>query len=446
MARAFWKKHGSDTELYLAKVDADAAFRSVPVRRADWWLQVKQYRFTASSKVRLVRQDGDRWRLPVPPELGESMAGRTLWMADVALTFGGRPSPFWYCHFSNAIRDALRRRGVFCVQYVDDGMVGGAGPEECLHSRDLMIEHMEGVGFVVSAKKLEEEGTPTTCLVYIGVQIDTVAREFRLDPQRLEQTRVMARRALTRDTMVVRDVQSMLGKLVFAASVIQPGRLFTRRIWASIKGMPSHHHVRFDTGAREDLEWWRDLLHHHNGIAAIPEERWVSFEQLDMATDASGCIGLGGYLEDEYFADVWTEYESLIPVNVQELFAVLVALTIWGPKWRGRRIRLRTDSEVAVKVAGRWSAKEPLLCKVLREVYFAAAVAGCEIRLEHLAGVLNVKADHLSRDRVSAYLNMCERVQTRRDVPSTLQGALGRWAAKYGFPGAPTVVDRPRRC
>ena len=78
------------------------------------------------------------------------------------------------------------------MQYVDDGMVGGAGPEECLHSRDLMIEHMEGVGFVVSAKKLEEEGTPTTCLVYIGVQIDTVAREFRLDPQRLEQTRVIA--------------------------------------------------------------------------------------------------------------------------------------------------------------------------------------------------------------------------------------------------------------
>ena len=404
---------GKHEPLYLAKVDVSQAFRTIPVRRRDWWLQGKTFSFPSTSTQVWSYVDGK-----YGPPTGDAatdvrMAGKTIWATDISLAFGGRSSPLLYCNFSNAIRDAMRRgvRGrslmIFIAQYVDDSGVLGTrgGKYDCQTAVDVLISVLEDCGFKVEPAKLAAEGKPARMQVFLGILVDLIKMEYRVPEDKLQRAREMARKWAKRKSGVVRDVLSVIGSLGFCASVIRPGRLFLRRLYDLTGGVPVHKHVHLTREARLDLTWWANVLDWHNGIAAIPTERARTCVDLDMATDASD-IGYGGYWGKEYFHGVWENGEELHSINIRELYAVVVAVEIWGERWRGKRVILHSDSQVSVDVVTNWSAASGLLCRVLRRLHFAMARCGCDVVLKHVAGVDNVGSDHLSRDRVADFLTL----------------------------------------
>ena len=404
---------GKNEPLYLAKVDVSQAFRTIPVRRQDWWLQGKTYTFPRTSTVVWSHVDG----LYGPPSGDVAkdvrMAGKTIWATDISLAFGGRSSPIIYCMFSNAIRDALRRGKtglslvLFIVQYVDDsGILGTKGGKyDCQTAVDTLVQALQDCGFKVQPAKFEAEGAPSRQQVFLGIMVDLIRMEYRVPEDKLQRARSLAREWRHRKSGVVRDLLSVIGTLGFCASVIRPGRLFLRRLYDLTGGVPVHKHVHLTREARLDLAWWANVLDWHNGVAAIPTERARTCVDLDMATDASD-IGYGGYWGNEYFHGVWEHGEELHSINIRELYAIVVAVELWGERWRGKRVILHSDSQVSVDVITNWSAARGLLCRVLRRLHFAMARAGCEVVVKHVAGVDNVGSDHLSRDRVHEFLTL----------------------------------------
>ena len=115
-----------------------------------------------------------------------------------------------------------------------------------------------------------------------------------------------------------------------------------------------------------------------------------------------------------------------LDINCLELLTIIVALKLWGPRWKGLRLTVRCDNEVAVTVLNTGRCRNPFLNSCLREICYLSALVEFEVRAVHLPGESNCAADALSRwhENASAETNFLElAVQTNLtevEVPAAL--------------------------
>ena len=75
----------------------------------------------------------------------------------------------------------------------------------------------------------------------------------------------------------LRELQSILGLLSFACSVIIPGRAFLKRLFALTAGIKKpYHFVKITQAAREDLNTWLFFLNEYIGVTLYREEMFIS--------------------------------------------------------------------------------------------------------------------------------------------------------------------------
>lgn len=107
-------------------------------------------------------------------------------------------------------------------------------------------------------------------------------------------------------------------------------------------------------------------------------------------------------------------------IAYRELLAVVTACACWGKFLAGKKILLECDNSSVVYCVNQGTSKSPAVMTLIRQLFFMAARFNFDLRLIHVAGVLNVAADLLSRLRV---------VEFRKGFPgSDVNGAeIPRW-------------------
>ena len=138
----------------LAKIDIEVAYRLIPVHPHDRVLQAVQW----EGKI----------------------------YADPMLPFGLRSAPKIFNAVADALEWVLHHQGVnICEHYLDDYIV--AGPPEspvCQQSLDTLDRVCRGLGVPLADHKREG---PTTCLTFLGIEVDTLKGELRLPKEKLER-------------------------------------------------------------------------------------------------------------------------------------------------------------------------------------------------------------------------------------------------------------------
>ena len=89
-----------------------------------------------------------------------------------------------------------------------------------------IMEECEALGFTLAPEK--QEG-PTTRLVFLGIDIDTVAGRLSLPADKLVRLRTEIDSWLGRKACQRRDLESLVGVLQHAAQVVPLGRTFVRQ-------------------------------------------------------------------------------------------------------------------------------------------------------------------------------------------------------------------------
>ena len=147
----------------LAKVDIRSAYRNIPVHPDDRWLS------------------GMIWR--------ESL------FVDAALPFGLRSAPKIFTAVADAAEWIVRREGVdFIIHYLDDFLLmGPPGSEECSSALEKLLGVFRRLGLPVAPDKLEG---PTTRLVFLGFELDTMAMEVRLPAPKLQELKELIQQRL----------------------------------------------------------------------------------------------------------------------------------------------------------------------------------------------------------------------------------------------------------
>ena len=104
---------------------------------------------------------------------------------------------------------------------------------------------------------------------------------------------------------------------------------------------------------------------------------------------------------------------------MKELVPVVVAVAIWGASWAGRHILFHIDNLAVVMAVQKLNARDPLLCNLLRCLFFYAAHFSFTFAATHIPGIQNTAADALSRDNLPLFTSLFPQVP-RVVVPPTV--------------------------
>lgn len=139
----------------------------------------------------------------------------------------------------------------------------------------------------------EKQVGPTTCLDFLGIELDSVKMESRLPAEKLQRTRELVATWRGRKACRVKELQSLVGSLQHACKVVHPGRSFVRRMHELLKrSRKASDHLRLNREFRADVEWWQIFLAEWNGVSMLRKIR-SEFPDTEFWSDASGSWGCG---------------------------------------------------------------------------------------------------------------------------------------------------------
>lgn len=379
----------------LSKIDIASAYKCIPVRPADFAL------------------------------LGLHWEGKFYF--DKTLPFGLSSScAIWERYATAAEWAVLHNTSIkrLC-HYIDDFLLI-SDEKAAANELKQLLDLFRRLGLPVSMEKLEG---PIHSLLFLGIQVDSLAMTASLGSDRLSQLQAQAGRWASRPSCSRRELQSWAGLLSFAAKVVRPGRTFTRHAFALLSAT---HHMRpsarisLSTGFTSDMRWWRDFLPAWNGVGLLYDVAWSSSATLQLWTDAS-TVGYGAVFQRQWFACAWTDEERTRATAAKqesmpwmELYCIVRAAATWGQHWRGKKVTFHCDAMTVVgAVHARTSAAEPIM-QLLRSLFFVSAVCGFEFRVLHTPGITNTLADPLSRLQIELFKQRCPDAALYPTIPSAV--------------------------
>lgn len=124
---------------------------------------------------------------------------------------------------------------------------------------------------------------------------------FRLPDHKLKELQ----KALSSNKITLKQMQFLLGYLVFACRVIPMGRAYCRRLSLSTKGIKQpHHFIRVTKDMKSELTVWSSVLSRYNGCSCwqTPD---ITNSCINLQTDTAGSSGIGGYFGGMWFSVPW---------------------------------------------------------------------------------------------------------------------------------------------
>lgn len=245
---------------------------------------------------------------------------------------------------------------------------------------------------------------PATTLSFAGIELDTIEMIARLPADKIIKCKAAIAEIAQKRRVTLRQLQSVIGLLNFACSVIIPGRAFLRRLIDLTIGLTKpFQHVRLNREARADLAAWRSFLDSFNGKCFFLDAPWAPNSHLSMSTDAAGAFGYGAVLGNKWFYGEWPDHWKQENITLLELFPIVVAVIVLAPLLRNKRIMFFTDNMALVYIINKNSSKDTKSMVLVRLSVVSCMLNNIQFRARHIPGVHNILADNLSRLQVDAF-------------------------------------------
>ena len=351
----------------LAKIDIRSAFRVIPVYPADRHLLAMKW--------------------------GNGV------LIYTCLPFGLRSAPKLFNNMADLLAWILLNQGVsYLIHYLDDFLtIGPPRSPECGHNLEILTQACRVLGVPLAAEKV---AGPSASLEFLGILLDTTRMEARLPDDKLARVHQAIGEWLGRKSATKREILSLVGLLQHAAKVVRPGRTFVRRMYSVAARVQQLDH--FTREFQSDLHWWHTFLQDWNGVSFLHSQR-LAPPSATLQTDASGTWGCGAVFHTQWFQWQWPKEWSPVAIMVKELVPVVLACAVWGPQLTQTTVLFQCDNTGVVAAVQKGTSKEKHVMHLLRCLWFFTAHYNIVLTIEHLAGVLNSAAEHLSRNSVQSF-------------------------------------------
>ena len=222
---------------------------------------------------------------------------------------------------------------------------------------------------------------PTTCLTFLGIEIDTIAAQLRLPADKLGRIQSLLAKWGDRKACSRKGLESLVGLLNHACKVVRAGRSFLRRMLDLLHTVPTHplrpHPIRLNRGFRSDLA---------AGIGRLGHMGLWCVARLPLV---SGTVGpaCGGPADNG---------EGAVPH--------CAGLRSLGPQWHHHRVRCLCDNQAVVAAMYSRTCRDSHCMHLLSALAFVEAQHAFHLQPEYIDTGANHLADDLSRDHLSSFL------------------------------------------
>ena len=197
------------------------------------------------------------------------------------MPFGSKLSCALFNRFSTFLHWLVSKKSQnsHIIHYLDDFLFGGgSGDTTCQYTLTTFHQVCAHLGIPIAHDKTVE---PTTCLSFLGIELDTVAMQMRLPQDKLSELCNQLQATLQVKKLSLQELQSLIGSLNFVCQVVSPGRAFIRRLIDATVGIKkARYRIRVKPSMKLDLEMWLEFLNHYNGVTLFPARSWVTNDTL----------------------------------------------------------------------------------------------------------------------------------------------------------------------
>lgn len=358
---------------YFAKVDLKSAYRSVGISEH-------------SQQV-----TGLSW----------NFKGKTVYMKDTKLPFGARLSPGIFHRLTQAVKRIMARKGFdLVVVYLDDFLIISDSKQACAQALSVLIQLLRKLGFSIHWGKVVD---PTHKITFLGIELNSLEMSLRLPLDKMCILRQELQSFLTRKRATKRQLQSLAGRLSWAAGVVKGGRVFLRRIFNKIATLRHGcHRTLISVEVRRDISWWYQFIQTFNGKSTLLDKTPIECVFTDACDE-----GAGGSFGRDWFYYNWAQdmpEAKTFHINEKEVLAVALAAHRWAPCWQNKRIVIYSDNTVTVAALNKGSCRNSTIMKCLRSLFWLSATFNFHLTAKFIKGIFNVAADSASRLHQLGYL------------------------------------------
>ena len=356
---------------------------------------------------------------------------------ELCLPFGLKSAPGLFELFATAIEAFIHKSGVETVRHYIDDYITISFPVSAQIDYDKVIEMFKKLNIELASEKLEK---PSTRIEFLGLIIDSDLMKVELPEDKLSRYRVLLEEWLKKKYCTLQELQSLVGKLVFASYAIQHGNIFYRRILGLLKQCKGkeeqgkHLQIKLNNKARLDIKWWREFMYKWNGTNIIPPslDNYLSVNQHLMFTDACR-TGMGAfYNNNEYIRHAWNadelkqaQRESELSMPYLELLALIHSINVWAGSLSGKAVILNCDCKTVVQAVNKGRSYDPGMMNLIRILLYITSINSVFIYLQHIDGVKNIDADLLSRSTSSIQSEQYQQFKDRhRQVSGMKERAI----------------------
>ena len=276
------------------------------------------------------------------------------------------------------------------------------------------------MGLAIKESK-NEEGTVAS---FGGIEIDTEKMIIRLPHKKLLKAQQLVQTTMNQTSLLLQELQQIMGYLNFIATVVPLGDTFLRRLYNMQLHFPTertHFRRRISIDAHKNLRWWSRVL------ARAPERsiQKQTRSTISMWSDAAGTKGLGAFYIDNNFnlthpyndkpypqsssihtgPSLGSAFSITLPtsvtharehINTKEMRAVEQALLHWGHKWKGKRVIVPVENRAVFHALENRTIRGNSI-EVLRRCLLLATEYDLEIEARWISTKENALGDALSR-------------------------------------------------
>ena len=292
------------------------------------------------------------------------------------------------------------------LNYSDD--IGGCEKnyDRAVQAYNALGDLMSDLGLRESASKAHE---PSTSMPYLGVNFNTVSMKMSIPAEKLTEVREDIRAWSRKTKATKKDLQKLLGKLVWVSRCVKFSRSFMARLLnhlSSMHNLPDNKKSPIPEECRLDIRWWARYLRRFNGVECIyPDVAMdLSLEQLLDSAALVNCgdaqpMGGGAYFGSEYWSrpfPCWLQ-DPAIAIHVKEFWVALVSAWLWGEKWAGKVVYVFCDNMAVVESLDKQKPHDPKLQELLREYMYVVCTRGFTPKFRVIGTKSNDVADYISR-------------------------------------------------
>ena len=304
-------------------------------------------------------------------------------------------APRKFTKLLKSIFATLREKGHLATAFLDDSLLAETRVS-CTNNVVDTIRLFRSLGFIVHLEKSVLE--PTHCIQYFGVIIDSAQITVTLTPERMADLRSCCKTMLTRNSLTIRDVAKVIGKIVEDFPAVIYGPLYYRQLEKEKKTAltqnkgDSDSHMHLSKLAKEELPWCV------NNLPSACNDIQQSDPEITLTSDAS-LSGWGCALGDTQTGGQWLPVESLYHINYLELKAAYFSLQCFQHQVKDKHVRILVDNTTAVACINHMGTSHSDECNMMAQMTWQWCIQeNVWLNAAHVPGRLNKAADAESRN------------------------------------------------